>query len=365
MKKLPMNMVEFAQGNEAFYSSVLDYFAHARAIKEGKTVGDFDTSVSFAEKEKAVNEALIKEIGRKSKFDISEFSAAEMATNPSVNWATFAIAGALVDMILPQTLIQSIGLYTEVHNIGIGDSASIVIKPRDLFVVTKAGMGKRNAELKRQFNGQVNIVPENHMVTVYVDLYRVLAGLDSLADFMAKCVQSVESAIAVEAYTAFDTAMAALPTVGDTALKVAGYSADALVGLAQKVSAYNGGAAAVIVGTKLALSKVLPANSNFRYSLDSEYVKLGYIKDFMGYSVIELPQVADWATPFTLALDDTHLYVLSPTQNKLLHLALAGDTMSYVNGQFGNADLTQEATLYKKWAVAVATNAIAGIITLP
>ena len=365
MKKLPMNLVNFAAGNEAFYASVLDYFAHAQAIKAGKTVGDFDMSVSFADKEKAVNEALIQEISRKSKYDVTSFTAAEMATNPLVNWATFAIAGALVDMILPQTLIQSIGLYTEIHNIALGDSASIVIKPRDLFVVTKAGMGKRNAELKRQFDGQINIVPENHMVTVYVDLYRVFTSLDSLADFMAKCVQSIESQVALEAYEAFDVAMAALPTVGDAALKVAGYSADALVGLAQKVSAYNGGAAAVIVGTKLALSKVLPANSNYRYALDSEYVKLGYIRDFMGYSAIELPQVADWATPFTLALDDTHLYVLSPTSNKLIHLVLGGETMSNVSGPFDNADLTQVGTLYKKWNVAVATNSIAGIITLP
>jgi hypothetical protein len=357
--------IAFAAGNEGFYEEARDYFAHDRAVKTDRKDIAFDNTVSFSEKEKSLNAKLIKEIERKSNVSIGDMTVAQMATHPTVAWATFAIAGALVDMILPETLIETIGLYTEIHNIGIGDSASIVIKPRDLFVITKAGMGKRQAELKKQFNGQVNIVPENHMVSVYVDLYRVLAGLESLADFMAKCVKSIETKVALEVFDAFDAAMVALPTTTDAALRVAGYTSDALVGLGQKVSAYNGGAGAVFVGTKLALSKILPTNSNYRYALDSDYVKLGYIRDFMGFSVIELPQVADWENPFLLALDDTHIYVLSPSANKLIHLALGGDTLSFVSGQYDNANLLQTGTLYKKWGIAVATNAIAGIITLP
>lgn len=363
--KLPVNLLAFAAGNEGFYEEAFDYFAHDRAIKSDRKDISFDATISFSEKEKSLNEKLFKEIERKAGVSLGDMTVAQMATHPTVNWATFAIAGALVDMVLPVTLIDSIGLYTDVHNIGVGDSASIVIKPRDLFVVTKAGLGKRQAELKKQFNGQVTIVPENHMVSVYVDLYRVLAGLESLADFMAKCVHSVETSVAIEVYTAFDAAMVALPNAGDTTLRVAGYTSDALVGLGQKVSAYNGGAGAVFVGTKLALSKILPTNSNYRYSLDSDYVKLGYIRDFMGFSVIELPQIANWNTPFTLALDDTHIYILSPSSNKLIHLALGGDTLSYVSGPYDNANLIQTGTLHKKWGVAIATNAIAGIITLP
>lgn len=362
--KFQNQLVTFAEGNKDFYALVKDYFAEYTARKTGNQTINFSKEISFEEKGRTLHEEYRKEISRKTGMDIEKFSAAELTTNPLVSWATFAIAGVLVDMILPETLIQSIGIYSEIHTIGYGDSASIRIKPRDLFVVSKAGRAKRQGELKRQFEGQVNIVPENHQVSVYVDLYRVLAGLESLADFLAKCIQSIETEVTLEAYSAFSTALGALATTGDETLKIAGYSADSLVTLGQKVTAYNGGAKAVIVGTKLALSKVLPANTNFRYFLDSDYVKVGYLRDFMGFEVIEMPQVANWKAPFTLALKDNELYIVSPSANKLVHVALGGDTLSYASGPFDNANLIQVGTLYKQWGTAIATNSIAGLITL-
>ena len=39
--------------------------------------------------------------------------------------------------------------------------------------------------------------------------------------------------------------------------------------------------------------------------------------------------------------------------------------MSTVDQPFQNSNLTQSATLFKSWGTAVATNAIAGVMTLP
>ena len=50
----------------------------------------------------------------------------------------------------------------------------------------------------------------------------------------------------------FSTAMNALSSSGDTQLKVAGYSQSDAIGLAQKVTAWNGSKKAVFLGTKLA-----------------------------------------------------------------------------------------------------------------
>lgn len=365
--KLQNQYLQFAAGSETLYNEVSDYYNEYRALKTGKNTITYDKSVTFAEKQGSINGKILAEIGRKAGVDVSAMRPSEFATHPLVAWATFAVISALVDMVLPESLIDSIGTYTEFHTVGYGDSLSIAITPRDLFAVSKAGHAKRQGELKKQYAGQVTIVPVNHQISVYVDLFRVLAGLESLAEFMAKCAQSIETQMAYDAYAAFDTAMVALPLVGGDAnafLRVAGYTQDSLISLAQKVTAYNGGRQAVIVGTKLALSKILPANGNYRYSLESDYVKLGFIRDFFGYSLIELPQVANWATPFTLKLDDTHIYVVSPSANKLIHLALGGDTLSYTAQPYDNANLIQEGTLMKAWEVAIATNAIAGIITL-
>ncbi len=70
-----------------------------------------------------------------------------------------------------------------------------------------------------------------------------------------------------------------------------------------------------------------------------------------------IPQVADWSSPFKLLLDDTRLYVVSPSANKIIKLVLEGSTMSNVDAPFANANLTQAATLFKSWGAAVATNA--------
>ena len=60
-----------------------------------------------------------------------------MAKNPMVVWATFAVVEAMIDAILPLTLIDSIGTYTEIRNIGFGDSASFDIAPRSLMTVSQ------------------------------------------------------------------------------------------------------------------------------------------------------------------------------------------------------------------------------------
>ena len=284
-------------------------------------------------------------------------------SNPNLKWATFAVINSLVDTILPDTLIDSIGIYTDIVTGGYGDSFSFRVKPRDLFVVSKGGRGKRTSEVHKQFDGQVTLIPEEHDVTVQVSLYRVLSGEENLAQFVTKAVRSIETEATYDCYNAFNTAMGNLST-GATGLKVAGYTQSALVNLCQKVTAFNQGAKAVILGTQLALQNVLPADSNYRYTLDSEYVKLGYVRNFAGYDALVLPQIADWKTPFSLFLDDTRVYVLSPSSQKLVKLAIEGSTTAVSSDTYANANLTQTTTLKKNWKAAVATNSIAGLITL-
>jgi hypothetical protein len=77
-----------------------------------------------------------------------------------------------------------------------------------------------------------------------------------------------------------------------------------------------------------------------------------------------LPQVAAWATPFSLALDDAKIYLVSPSSQKLVKLVLEGSTLSNTTGVYDNANLTQSTTLFKSWGSAIATNSAAGCITL-
>jgi hypothetical protein len=362
--KISSNVINFAQGNTKLLEQFQDYWNHYRST-EGNTKVEFDKTVSFAEKEEKLNAALKKEIIRRSGVNYAtETNVEQWFNHPLVTHEAFAIVSILVDMVLPESIIETIGLYSDVRVGGWGDSFAFDIEPRDLFVVSKAGKGQKVSEVKKQYRGQVTIIPEFRQVTVGVSLYRVLAGAESLAAFVAKAVRSVETQMTLDVYNAFATAMALLPSTTTTGLQVAGYTQASLVRICEQVTAWNQGAKAIVMGTALAVQNILPDDANYRYTLDDQYVKLGYIPTLSGYDIMRLPQVADLATPFGRAISDSYLWILSPANQKLVKLCLEGNTLSNTTGVFENANLRQSTTLPKSWGVGVATNAVAGVITL-
>ena len=57
------------------------------------------------------------------------------------------------------------------------------------------------------------------------------------------------------------------------------------------------------------------------------------------YDIMSIPQVADYSAPFKLLLDDTRLYVVSPSAGKIVKVVVEGSTMSNVDAPFANANL--------------------------
>lgn len=371
--KLPSNVLTFAAGNTDLYEKAQDWWNQYRSMNGAKGL-DFSTKapnaegqmveISFSQKEEQLNQSLKREIMRVAGIaNFDQFPVETWVTHPILKWATFAVVSAVLDVLIPDTLIDSIGLYTDVRAIGWGDSAAFDVEPRDLFVVSKAGRAKRIAEIHKQFRGQVTIVPELRELTVGVSLMKILAGKESLAAFVSKAVRSMETAMTVDVYTVFATAMAAISNTAVSGLRVAGYTQSDFVNLSQKVAAYSN-SKPIAIGTQRALASILPADANYRYELESDYVKLGYIRNFQGTDIMVLPQVADWETPFQLKLSDAIIWIVAPSKDKLVKLVLEGSTLSHVDDTFKNANLMQTSTLIKSWGSAVATNSLGATITL-
>ena len=373
--KIPSQVITFAgESNLTPYKMFVDYFNHYRSLNGAKNV-EYQTTVttpegvtstiSFSEKEEKMNAALKREIMRVAGItNFSDFPIETWANHPTLKWATFAVISAMIDMILPETIIDSIGIYSDVRTIGWGDSAAFDVSPRDLFIVSKAGRSKRTTELHKQFKGQVTVIPEPREMTVFVSLMKVLAGKESLADFVVKMTRSFETALSYDVYDAFATAMGAVTNTASTGLRVAGYTQAEFVRLSQTVAAWNGGAKPIAIGTQRALANILPANANYRYEIDSDFVKLGYLRNFQGTDIMVLPQIADYTTPFALKLSDSKIWLVSPSSQKILKVVLEGSALSYTSDVYANANLIQTSTLIKSWGTAVATNAVAAEITL-
>jgi hypothetical protein len=341
-----------------------DYMNHYKSIAEKKSV-EFDTTLSFDEKEARLNSALRKEIIKRAGVPYAtEDNISEWFNHPLVAHELFAVTNALIDMILPQSIIDTIGLYTDVRTGEWGNNFSFDIEPRDLFVVSKHGKAQKTTEVHKQYRGQKTLTPEMHELTVGVSMYSVLSNKESLANLVSKCVRSIETAMTLDAYNAFAAAMSNLSATATTGLRIAGFSQANLIRLAEQVQSWSFGAKPLIVGTATALLNVLPDDNNYRYSLNDSYVTLGYIPTVNGYDVMRMPQVADIETFGALKIANDRIWIIAPSTQKIVKLCLEGNTIANTTGVFENSDLTQTSTLMKSWSAGVITNAVAGVITL-
>ena len=364
MIKLQNHILTFAHGDVELFDLFSDYWNHYCSDENIGKKRAFDVEASLDEKESVLNQLLREKIIERSGVAYANAdNVAEWFNHPLIRHETFAVVGALIDAVLPQTIIDSIGFYTEVRTGGFGDSFTFDIEPRDLFVVSKAGRAQRAGENKREFKGQEAIVPENHVMTLSVYLYKVLSGQASLASLIIKAARSIEARITLDAYNAFKVVMDAVDATASTGLQVSGYTQDTLVGLAQRVGAWNN-AKPVIVGTQRALVNILPDDANYRYTLNDDFMTLGFVRVAFGYDVLVMPQVADYKTEFGLAIDDDRIWILSPSRDKIVKLCLEGSMLSYSDGAFDNSNLSIGATMQKAWGVGVATNSLAGLVTI-
>ena len=371
---IPSQVLSFAGENIAVYKMFADYYNHYRALQDEKGV-EFQTHaenengvlvpISFSEKQDRLTNEIVREVMRVSGIsNLQDFPLETWANNPNLKWATFAVISAMIDMVLPEAVINHIGMYSDVRTIGWGDSAAFDISPRDLFVVSKAGRSKRTTELHKDFKGQITVVPEPREMTVFVSLMKVLAGKESLAELVMKMVKSFEISLSYDVYSTMSTAMAALSTTASTGLRVAGWSESEFVRLSDAVSTWNRGARPVAVGTRQALANIMPSDANYRFDLDSDYVKVGFVRNFKGTDLLVLPQVADFATPFGLKLENDRIWIIAPSVDKPVKVVLEGNVLAQTSDAYANANLTQTSTMVKSWGTAIATSAVAAEISL-
>ena len=195
-------------------------------------------------------------------------------------------------------------------------------------------------------------------------MYKVLCGLESLAEFVRKAVLSIETEMTKDAYAAMRAGLTAVSMPAN--LKVTGYSQADLLKICERVTAYNGGAKAVIIGTASAIANILPNGADgWRIVTDGDNMGIKLIKNFFDYDIMVLPQVAtgNFAT-FDMALNDGEIYIVSPQSDKLVKGVIEGSDLTNSNDYYDNANLTSNATINKRWAFEFLSNAVAGCVQL-
>lgn len=366
MMNMPLNVVRFANNDPdrlSVYEGMRDFFAHTMSERQGKDYGSYDKTLTLSQKEEKLSAHLFSEIEKISGTPRDGMDILTWSKNPLVRWAIDATQTAIIEAIIPDAIIRSIGIYSDIENVDFGQTATFDIKPNALMSTSKSGNAQRTAWVQKQFENSVTLTPVNHNVTVQASFYKVLAGKESLADFMRKAVISIERDMSVDAYTALTGLLA--DTTFPSALAVSGFSAPTALTLAQTITAYNQGNKATFVGTTKALSNVFPNQSaGYRVVMDSNDMSMQLLKDFYGYSLLELPQVATGAADFGLTLSDNQIYVISPSSDKIIKGVIEGSTLANSNDYYDTANLNSNYTLNKKWTFAAVTNSKMGVINI-
>ena len=360
--KTTQRVMQFSKESPDLYKAFKDYFDNVRG-NMGVKSKTFDSTHTLEEKEKAINKMFTAEVSRRAKASVEDYDGDYMSfsQNPMVKFFADRISDTMIDMILPEVLIGSIGTFAEIRGVDWGDSASFEIRNNSLFTVSNAGWRQKNAPFQKLEDTTVTLVPEPRQVSVITSLFNVFTNRDSIAQYIMKAVMTIEATILYEAYDALVGAMGA--SVIPTELRLTNFSKATAITLGQKVTSWNNGAQAVFAGTSLALGCILPnASDGGRYLFDSDFVKVGHVDRFAQFDTLEMKQVADYSSiNYGLKLDDTKIFVLSPSSDKLIKVVLGG-TLSDTQSGLQNANMAQTGSIMKSWGVSAITNSIAGVI---
>ena len=337
-----------------------DYVTNYRALNFS-TKKQYSQSKTLEEKEMIVNAAIAKEVDQLAGVNTSLINKEAYATNPTYLWANNAVINKLVDMVIPDILSEDLLNVAEVVQIGYGDSAEFDIKSSDLFYVSKTGNSRRHVEAQRQFTGHTSVPVSNHVITTETDMYRVLAGKESPAEYAMKVVLSIEAEIAKDVMAVITSSFDSLTTN----FKENGYDEKQFQRLASRVSAANGGARTVAIGTDTALGTVLPESDYLKMGLGESYAKVGYLPVFKKVPLISLPQKIEWTSEdYDFALPEDMIYFISTNGQKLVKVVIEGGSLSFADNHADNGNLSQVSSLHSRFGVALVSSSKYGLMKL-
>ena len=355
-------LITFAKGNADFYTAFEDYHNHKADAEWHQKMGAYDASVSLAEKSEKVRSAYFAEIEKMSNCPLTDANRDAWFANPVVRWAELAVENAILNTILPGYVSSTFAPFVNMRLTGYADAIHVEIPARTLYTNSKGAKGERTSFRQRKFRGDMVLTPVEHLITAYVDMARVYARKDDLAEAMRNVVISAEIGMNNEIINALNTGLNAA-TYPSQFKETGAFDAKKLVQLAQRVQAYNQMAKPVILGTAAALMNVLPDSAlGYRMTVDGKEGVVSFVQNFYGFDVYELPQMPT-GTNFGMALNDNVLYIISPSVNKVIEGALS-TALTNSNQFYDNADISQNMTLRKAYDFQFVASAYAGIYTI-
>lgn len=275
----------------------------------------------------------------------------------------YEIIIAAADEVVPNKVIDAIGVFAEVQTVAQGQKAvfkrGVIGKNRAKKFLTQVGLSGVY-ETFRLDTDTFELGGKAVGGAVTMDFERWLDGAENLADLMEVITEGLTDAIFGEVQKAL-IAAAEDPTRPDANKVItSNFDGDAMFKLMTTVKAYGGSvvifAPPEFIG-EMGPDAIVPVGTNYQgvyHPQDIDAIhNTGYVNIFRGAPIVEIPQSFVDESNTTTWINPQYAYVLPAGKEKVVKVVLEGATQMY---DFTNRDQSIEINVYKKMGAAILTH---------
>lgn len=234
----------------------------------------------------------------------------------------YALIEELITINLSNMTVESFGDWVEVKDFELGDKIEFRVENTNLFQVGNIATGTNTIRRQRMLDSKLPTTAYKMSIAIYEEFDRFLAGRIDWARLVDKVGKSFNREVALQISRAVQNAYSSI----HANLKKEGTYSDAELGkLISKVKGLTGQDVA-IYGVSEAIENIQGANCLADLADRRAY---GYVKEFKGVPVIELPQTYD-AVNNKWGVKNNILYIV-PAGEKIVRCGFEGEAMVIEN----------------------------------
>ena len=234
----------------------------------------------------------------------------------------YALIEELITLNISNMTIESFGDWVEVKDFELGDRIEFRVENTNLFQVGNIATGTNTIRRQRMLDSKLPTTAYKLSIAIYEEFDRFIAGRINWTKLVEKVGKSFNREVALQISRAVQNAYSSI----HANLKHQGTYSDAqLSKLISKVKGLTGQEVA-IYGTSEAIENIQGANCLADLADRRAY---GYVKEFKGIPVIELPQTYD-AINDKWGVRNDILYVV-PAGEKIVRCGFEGEAMVMEN----------------------------------
>lgn len=280
-------------------------------------------NIDYNTHNKAFNDKAIAAAYERTGKDASKTNVALAFRMQDFERAFFSVIEEVIDNVNSKNEIEEILTFADVRSMAEGDSMAVDVKATNAYFFYKTGRGKTFGRTQKYYGQNVTLTPSPADTTVSFNRKDIIAGRVDWGREIARAIRGIRSGYLQDvAGLLYDTTK---NPIGNKIIQTGAYSEVGLRTNLQLMQGRNGSSNSVIYGTSVALSPIMPANTNLQLGLGVEYMDKGFLSTPFGYRAIELPQAlkADNATNI---ISNNYIIGMSLDVSKPIAIGISGET---------------------------------------